>query len=169
MLHQPPVDSSQASGAGADRAGTPNQTTIEEIGMPRRFADESHDGTRALQAYLVLIGLAWTRQTITYGQLSQNQMKYGQGGILADPLGCIMGWCYENGLPPLTALVINGETGLPGGGLYVERPGDLPAAQQKVFGFNSGSGGWYSLFPPDPDELEAAGRRAATGTLRAPN
>jgi hypothetical protein len=137
--------------------------------MPRKIADESHDGTQAFQAYLVLIGLAWNRQTITYGKLSQNQMKFGQGGILADPLGCIMGWCYENGLPPLTALVVNGETGLPGEGLYVERPGELPAAQQKVFRFNQEAGGWYSLFPPSADELEAAGQRAGAGTLRLPN
>jgi hypothetical protein len=129
--------------------------------MPQRFSDDSRIGTRALQAYLVLIGLAWNRQTITYGQLSQNQMQYGQGGILASPLGCIMGWCYENGLPPLTALVVNDQTGLPGEGLYTAS--DYPATQQRVFGFN-----WYSLFPPSPDELAAAGERAGAGTLREP-
>jgi hypothetical protein len=77
----------------------------------------------------------------------QNHMKYGQGGILADPLGCIMGWCHENGLPPLTALVVNGETGLPEGGLYVERPGDLSAAQQKGFRIQFGIG-WLVLPSP---------------------
>lgn len=133
--------------------------------MPKElFADDSHVKTRALQAYLVLIGLAWNRQTITYGDLSQDRMEFGHGGILASPLGCIMGWCYENGLPPLTALVVNGETGIPGEGLYVERPGDLPAAQQEVFEFN-----WYSLFPPDINELEASGKRAGADTLREPN
>jgi hypothetical protein len=128
------------------------------------FKDDSHRKTRALQAYLVLIGLAWNRQTITYGQLSQLQMEYGKGGVLAPILGCIMGWCYENGLPPLTALVVNEETGIPGEGLDVERPGDLPGAQQRVFGFN-----WFALFPPDQEELEAAGKRAKEGALRDPN
>jgi hypothetical protein len=130
--------------------------------MPQRFEDNSHIRTRALQAYLVLIGLAWHRQTITYGQLSQNQMeKYGHGGILAGPLNCIMGWCHESGLPPLTALVVNEQTGLPGEGLYTAS--DYPATQQQVFEFN-----WYSLFPPSPDELAAAGERAGAGKLRVP-
>jgi hypothetical protein len=38
--------------------------------MPKQlFSNDSRQPTRALQAYLVLIGLAWNRQTITYGQL----------------------------------------------------------------------------------------------------
>ncbi|MGO9684223.1 MAG: hypothetical protein ACLPTZ_16865 [Beijerinckiaceae bacterium] len=133
--------------------------------MPQTFFENhSHVSTRALQAYLVLIGLAWNRQTITYGQLSQTYMEFGHGGILAAPLGCIMGWCFENGLPPLTALVVNSETGVPGEGLYVEQPGKLPAAQQSVFVFN-----WYSIFPPKLEELESAGQRASAGTLRTPS
>lgn len=128
------------------------------------FSNDSRHPTRALQSYLVLIGLAWNRQTITYGQLSENQMEYGQGGILAGPLGCIMGWCYENGLPPLTVLVVNGETGIPGEGLGTVEDDDHPAAQQRVFNFN-----WFQLFPPAIDELAAAGQRAQSGTLHAPN
>jgi len=131
--------------------------------MAKYFAHDSRIGTRGFQAYLVLIGLAWNRQTITYGRLSQNQMKeYGHGGILASPLNCIMAWCYENGLPPLTVLVVNEETGLPGDGLYTAS--DYPAAQQRVFAFN-----WYSIFPPSPDELVAAGERARAETLREPS
>lgn len=133
--------------------------------MPKRlFSADSHFKTRALQIYLVLIGHAWNRQTITYGQLSQHQMDYGKGGIIAPVLGCIMGWCYENGLPPLTALVVNEGTGIPGEGLYVEQPEKLPAAQQEVFAFN-----WFSIFPPDIDELESAGKRATAKTLQKPN
>jgi hypothetical protein len=133
--------------------------------MPKElFSDRSHVNTRALQAYLVLIGLAWNRQTITYGQLSQDQLEFGHGGILASPLGCIMGWCYENGLPPLTALVVNNDSGLPGEGLIVEPQAELPAAQQRVFEFN-----WYSIFPPDIRELENAEQRAAAGNLQLPN
>src|SRR4029077_14110375 len=100
--------------------------------MVRRFNDESATATRALQAYLVLIGLASNRQLITYGLLSKHQMEYGDGGILAFPLGCIMGWCYENALPPLTVLVVNKETGIPGAGLGTVEDKDYPAAQQRV-------------------------------------
>ena len=131
--------------------------------MVKRFIDDSHIPTRALQAYLVLVGTAWNHQVITYGSLSRQQMKYGDGGILAPVLGCIMGWCYEQGLPPLTALVVNEDTGIPGGGLTTVPDQDFPAAIQSVFRFN-----WYDLVPPTPAELRAAGDRARSDQLREP-
>jgi hypothetical protein len=57
--------------------------------MPvRKFGDDTHYNTRALQAYQILIGLAANRQTLTYGLLSE-RMSYagGRGEILAHPLG----------------------------------------------------------------------------------
>lgn len=131
--------------------------------MPEFIAERSSSSTRALQAYLVLISSAWNRQTITYGIISQNHMQFGNGGILACPLGCILGWCYEQGLPPLTALVVNDITGLPGDGFGVVDGEDYPAALQHVFRFN-----WFSIFPPELAALDAAGSRAAAGTLRPP-
>ena len=89
---------------------------------------------------------------------------YGDGGILDRPLGCIMGWCYENNLPPLTVLVVRDDTGIPGRGLITVPGEDWPAAQQRVFGFN-----WFSVEPPSIAELEEAGSRAATRALRNPN
>lgn len=132
--------------------------------MLSRFTDNSTAATRALQAYLVLIGLAWNRQIITYSLLSKEQMEYGDGGILAFPLGCIMGWCHENGLPPLAVLVVNKETGIPGEGLGTVEDKNYPAAQQRVFDFN-----WFQHFAPTVEELAAAGQRAQAKTLRAPN
>ena len=132
--------------------------------MPLQFANDSHVHTRALQIYMVLVGLAWNRQTITYGELSQRQMEgFGGGGILSKPLGCIMGWCYENGLEPLTVLVVNDQTGVPGFGLMTVPNEDWPAAQQRVFHFN-----WFSVFPPSLEVLKGAGQRATAGTLIAP-
>jgi len=133
--------------------------------MIKHFSDESRVDTRALQIYLVLVSLAWNRQTITYGALSKGQMAgYGGGGILNRPLGCIMGWCYENGLEPLTVLVVNDETGVPGEGLATVPDGDWPAAQQRVFRFN-----WFSIVPPSIVDLEKAGKRADAGKLKKPN
>jgi hypothetical protein len=128
------------------------------------FAQNSHVPTRALQIYQVLVGSAWNRQTITYGDLSHNQMGgFGSGGILDRPLGCIMGWCYENGLEPLTVLVVRDDTGLPGVGLNVAPANTWPAAQQRVFRFN-----WFSIMPPSVIELGEAGDRAVAQALRPP-
>jgi hypothetical protein len=132
--------------------------------MPKRFEQGCRIPERALQAYLVLIGLAWNRQTITYGEISEYQMEFGHGGILSGPLGCIMGWCHEQGLPALTVLVVNDKTGIPGDGLVTVEGENFPAAQQKVFQCN-----WFSLFPPSISELEEAGKRALDGNLRTPS
>jgi hypothetical protein len=131
--------------------------------MVEWFKIDSRVPTRALQAYLVLIGCAWNNQLITYGKLSQNQMEYGDGGILDRPLGCIMGWCFEQGLPPLTVLVVNKDHGLPGAGLGTVKGGNFPAAMQQVFKFN-----WFSILPPELEMLEAAGNRATGNTLIPP-
>lgn len=132
--------------------------------MYKRIADDSRIETRALQIYSVLVGLAWNRQTITYGALSRNQMgRFGDGGILANPLGCIMGWCFESGLKPLTVLVVNDQTGEPGYGLMTVPDNDWASAQQRVFAFN-----WFSIFPPSLSELKEAGQRASSETLIRP-
>jgi hypothetical protein len=105
--------------------------------------------TRALQIYQVLIGLAWNRQTVTYGSLSREQMEgFGGGGILNRPLERIMRWCEANHLEPLTVLVVGDDTGVPGHGLTTVANNDWPAAQQRVFKFN-----WYSIMPPTLEEL----------------
>ena len=112
--------------------------------MATCFEANSHVSTRALQIYLMLVSLAWNRQTITYGALSRDQMDgYGTGGILDRPLGCIMALCHENELEPLTVLVVNDVTRVPGVGLITVPAGDWPAAQQRVFDFN-----WFSVMPP---------------------
>jgi hypothetical protein len=114
------------------------------------FVDDSRVPTRALQIYLVLVGLAWNRQTITYGALSTEQMQeFGTGGILDRPLDCIMRWCVANDLEPLTVLVVRDDSGVPGQGLTTVANNDWPAAQQRVFKFN-----WYSVMPPTLKELE---------------
>jgi hypothetical protein len=115
--------------------------------MPKKFQHDSTLATRALQTYLVLIGRAANQQTIQYRQLCE-QMDYGVGPILAHPLGRIMDWCAREGLPALTVLVVEKETGLPSTGLTTVQQGDFPAEQQRVFAFD-----WYSIFPPTLNDL----------------
>jgi hypothetical protein len=103
--------------------------------MPvRKFGDDTHYNTRALQAYQILIGLAANRQTLTYGLLSE-RMSYagGRGEILAHPLGCIMRRCKANDLPALTSLVVDRKTGLPASGLDTVAGDEFPAEQQRIF------------------------------------
>ncbi len=64
-----------------------------------------------------------------------------------------MYYCDQNGLPPLTVIVVNQETGLPGVGLITAE--DLNASREEVFGFD-----WYGLFPPTPEEFDQATRIA---------
>lgn len=116
-----------------------------------RFDDERTVEARALQIYLILIGAASRRETLTYGELGPMLGHERGGAFLAQQLGPLMAWCQQNGLPALTTLVVNKETGIPGDGLTAVRARDFPAEQQRVFDYD-----WYSLFPPSIDDLATA-------------
>ena len=118
--------------------------------MPSRFDDSPTQEHRGLQIWLILVGKAANRQTVTYGQLAEI-MGFKGAGILAPMLGHVMFYCQQNELPPLTVLVVNQDTGLPGEGLI---GAELNADREKVFRFR-----WYDLRPPAPEELASAYRR----------
>ena len=103
---------------------------------------------RALQIWQILIGLAHNRQTITYKRLSE-LLHYGGAGTLAQLLDPIMMYCKKSNLPPLTILVVNEATGMPGEGLSTIQ--DLNADREKVFRHD-----WYSIFPPSEQEFREA-------------
>src|SRR5947208_16405128 len=84
---------------------------------------------RGLQIYNILAGAAAHHQIITYGHLAK-LMNYKGAGVLAQPLNHVLAWCRFNDLPPLTSLVVNRETGLPGPGMTA--PGEFNANQMKV-------------------------------------
>ena len=116
--------------------------------MPKRFSAEPHLPQRALQIYLILIGAAYRRETITYTRLGKMLGYPRAGGVMADRLGPVMMWCAKEKLPALTAIVVNDKNGLPGGGLTAFEAKTLPAEQQKVFKFD-----WFSIFPPSLKDL----------------
>jgi len=73
--------------------------------------------SRAIQIWQTLVGKAHNRQTITYDQLRKLLGYPSDGarvmGQFLDPIKC---FCIQNGLPPLTILVVNDTTGSPGVG-----------------------------------------------------
>lgn len=107
---------------------------------------------RAVQIWQILISKAHNRQIITYGILAD---LLGLGGaiILAQPLSIIMYFCSQNDLPPLTVLVVNAKTGLPGEGLKID--GDLSAVREDVFNYN-----WYGLLSPSEKQFSEARQKA---------
>ncbi len=104
---------------------------------------------RALQVWQVLIGAAHQQQTLTYGQLA-NRIGLAGAGVLAQFLGVVMKYCAANGLPPLTCLVVNQTTGIPGSGLTTLQ--DLPRDREAVYRH-----AWYAMRPLRTNDLEPHG------------
>lgn len=114
--------------------------------MPVRFYSEIKTlEMRALQVFNILIGCAHRRETLTYKLLAQKVGHKG-AGIFAQRLEMIMRWCADNKLPPLTVLVVNDNTGVPGSGLTSTE--SIHSDQERVFKFN-----WYDLVPPTAEEM----------------
>ncbi len=116
--------------------------------MVKRFNDISTDEARALQIWMILIGKAHNRQTITYKMLA-DMLGYKGAGVFAWKLDHIRIYCLENDLPHLTSLVVNQKTGLPGEGLGL-KDSELNAAREDVYKYP-----WYSIIPPTPAQFKA--------------
>lgn len=119
--------------------------------MGKRFADNPSQSTRALQVWQILVCKATNRQILTYGHVA-SLLGFERAGTLAHILGHIMYYCIQNDLPPLTVLIVNQETGLPGEGLI---SADQNADREIVFNYD-----WFGLVPPSPEELADAYERA---------
>jgi len=74
-------------------------------------------------------------------------LGFGGAGVMAPILGCIMWFCEQNRLPPLTVLVVNRETGLPGEGLSTIE--EVNKDREAVFAFD-----WFSIEPPQNGDFE---------------
>jgi hypothetical protein len=95
---------------------------------------------RALQIWQVLLGLAHNRQTITYEKLAELIDMGNIAVSLIQPLGSLMNYCKTNDLPPLTILVVQKHTGIPGQGLTTVE--ELNKDREAVFNYE-----WYKLKP----------------------
>jgi len=116
--------------------------------MIKYFSDTPTLEDRAVQIWQILIGMAYNRQTATYGKIAEI-LGYEGAGVLSRQLGHIMFFCAQNKIPSLTVLVVNGETGLPGEGLETKK--DLHKEQENVFNCD-----WFSICPPTATEFAEA-------------
>ena len=112
---------------------------------------------RASQIWAVLAWAACHRQSLTYGQLGRVTGCFQGGlGALLEP---IQSFCLVHRLPPLTVIVVQQDTGLPGTGFT--GASDLALAQAQVFAFN-----WLEQGNPGSEKLEAATKALpSNGTL----
>ena len=104
---------------------------------------------RATQIWAVLAWAATHRQNMTYKQLAQCTGSFIGGlGALLEP---IQSYCLLHNLPPLTILVVQQDSGLPGSGFTGATASELASAQAKVFAHN-----WLEHGNPGVEKLEAA-------------
>jgi hypothetical protein len=126
-----------------------------------RFFDDIANGAetgrksavRALQAWQYLIGKSVNRQIVKYEEL-RTLMGYPTSNPLASILGCIMFYCEQNNLPPLTIIVVN-RHGVPGEGFTAEELEDYHRRREDVFNYD-----WFKIVPPTIDEFQEARENA---------
>ena len=106
---------------------------------------------RSNQIWSLLICGARDRKSYTYGDVAKI-LGFGGAGTMAQFLGPIMWLCEDRGWPPLTVLVVNQNTGLPGEGLSTLE--DVNQDRESVFNFD-----WFSLEPPQDLDFENADRQ----------
>lgn len=102
---------------------------------------------RTLQVWQVLIGAARNRQTLTYEIVSE--MIDLPARALGYPLYRIQHHCRQNGLPPLTVLVVRKSIGQPSDG-YVPEQGE-GADREAVFEFP-----WHRQRPRQTEDFSPA-------------
>jgi hypothetical protein len=104
---------------------------------------------RASQIWAVLSWAARNRQSLTYSQLSKLIGVPTAGlGQLLEP---IQSYCISEALPPLTVLVVQQESGLPGPGFTGASASQFARAQAEVFAKD-----WLEHGNPQPEKFEAA-------------
>jgi hypothetical protein len=117
--------------------------------LVEKTAGGEKSAVRALQAWQYLIGKAKNRQIVRYDEL-RVLMDYSDNRPLGVILGCIMFYCQQNGLPPLTIIVVN-QHGVPGDGFSVEDFESYHQCREDVFEFP-----WFKLVPPSIEEFYQA-------------
>lgn len=112
-----------------------------------KFNPSSPHPDRAVQAWLILVGAAMNRQTLTYEGLSLLMYRRKAQGVLDKVLGHVAFYCNDNGHPALTSIVVGKKRGTPGADI----PMDLErrdTERERVYAED-----WYDIRPPNAEEL----------------
>ncbi len=104
---------------------------------------------RAWEIWPILVDRALRRETITYGELAGSIGIPGAAHGMGEYLNPIMWYCANHGLPPLTAVVVNQDTGRPGEGLITVNQENIDAEWESVFRYD-----WRGVYQPTPEELK---------------
>ena len=115
---------------------------------------------RSTQIWAVLAWSARSRQNITYGQLAQITGAFTGG--LGSWLEPIQSYCIINKLPPLTVLVVQQDSGMPGSGFTGASAGELAKAQARVFAYN-----WLEHGNPGAEKFELAVKQAPSNGTKS--
>ena len=104
---------------------------------------------RATQIWSVLALAARNRQILTYTMLEQLTGLARVG--LGQSLEPIQSYCLLRQLPPLTILVVQEATGIPGAGFSAASPEEYARRQLEVFAHD-----WLAQGAPSPEDLASA-------------
>ena len=125
----------------------------------RRYAAGDRLPVQAQRIWLILTGFVSGRpgprktdaRTMTYGELAERMGHSDRraGHTLGRQLGIVGHYCLMNGLPALNAIVVNQDTGEPGGDVVLTPPGDFRREVRAIYNTD-----WYAVGVP------------STGTLR---
>ena len=105
--------------------------------------------SRAWEIWPILVDKASRRETITYGELAEWIRMPGRARSMRVYLNPIMCYCVNRGLPALTAVVVNQDTGRPGEGLITVNQENIDAEWESVFRYD-----WRGEYQPTPEELK---------------
>jgi hypothetical protein len=109
-----------------------------------------------IQAWIILVGRASNRQTITYAELAKLMSGKSLGKRAGQWKGLRLGqlytYCDKRRLPILPVIVVTKETGLPAD-MAPYHPNNINGPhpngeREKVFNFN-----WFDLHPPCESEI----------------
>jgi hypothetical protein len=124
--------------------------TFDEVIADNPDTNEiNRSAIRALQGWQYLISKARNRQLVRYEDLA-GIMGYSDNRPLFPILGHIMYYCDQEGLPPLTIIVVN-DDGTPGEGFTQVPREEFDRQREETFAKD-----WFSIYPPTPEEFTAA-------------